>query len=232
MLSCMHSSFGRYGHLDPGEEPVAEELEEMRRLQQPDNEIPAPIPVVLTLARTEDLAVAVVGLAAYTTGVSFDVVIHLRPAPGSEPDLELHDVVGGGWGRRGAASQQLLLGVEYPDGRTASNVHGSWPHGPYEHDDPPELVLHEGGGGGDQFSWSQSYWLAPVPPPGPVTLICAWPAMGLAETRHEVDGQLIAEASSRAQVLWPWQPPQMPQFEPPELPETGWFSRLRHRPEN
>jgi hypothetical protein len=48
-----------------------------------------------------------------------------------------------------------------------------------------------------------SYWVWPLPPPGPVTFVCEWPAHGIGESRADVDARLIREAAVRAVPLWP-----------------------------
>ncbi len=46
-------------------------------------------------------------------------------------------------------------------------------------------------------------WLWPLPPPGPLTFVCAWPAEGVEETHAQIDGAEILAASARAVELWP-----------------------------
>jgi hypothetical protein len=73
----------------------------------------------------------------------------------------------------------------------------------------------------------------PLPDAGPVTVVCAWPGEGLPESRVELDGDLLAGARARVQVLW--EPVPEPAYEPePEaepdddgLPE--WFAAAVRR---
>jgi hypothetical protein len=55
-------------------------------------------------------------------------------------------------------------------------------------------------------SLDQSFWLTPLPPAGPLEVVCSWPAHDIPESRTVLDGAVIAQAASRAEVLWP--PPQ------------------------
>jgi hypothetical protein len=48
-------------------------------------------------------------------------------------------------------------------------------------------VLHQGGGGGGSGAFEWHDWLWPLPPPGPLVFVCAWPALALPETRTELD---------------------------------------------
>ncbi len=47
------------------------------------------------------------------------------------------------------------------------------------------------------------YWLWPLPPVGPLTLVVDFPARGLAESSVTVDGSALRAAAGRAVPLWP-----------------------------
>jgi hypothetical protein len=218
---------GRRGSGD-GDEPSPEQLEAWyRRMRAPDNELPYPVPLVAPLVRTEDLVVAVSGVQAYTAGISFRLLIRLRSRrPGLGPH-GLHELIDE-YGEGGVdPAQRLLLGLEYPDGRRASTIGSAgWP--PESPDDEPLLMSAESGGG--NLSVDASYWLTPVPPDGAVTLVCAWAALGVDETRFVVDDAALTTASSRAIVLWPWQPEEDPAPPPStHTPLTGWFAGVQRR---
>ncbi|MFP5372691.1 MAG: hypothetical protein ACLGI3_18370 [Actinomycetes bacterium] len=51
-----------------------------RRMSAPENEIPVALLQNLLLARTDDVAVALTGRQVYTTGVSFTLVVRVRPS--------------------------------------------------------------------------------------------------------------------------------------------------------
>lgn len=51
-------------------------------------------------------------------------------------------------------------------------------------------------------------WVEPLPPTGPLGLLCEWPAKGIPETRVDLDGRAVRDAASRAVVR--------PTFLPPE----------------
>jgi hypothetical protein len=212
-----------------GQEPDAEAVLQMqRRMSEPDNEVPAPVPFTAVLGRTEDLAVCLAGMDAYTTGLSFRLAVRLRKARSGLHHRLFEMVSGHGPGT--PAEDRLLLGVEYADGRTVSNLAGDAWFAMREASDH-ELVLNPGGGGGGGLSYDQRFWLSPLPPPGLVTFICAWPALDLPETSATVQGQVLLDAAARALVLWPpstrsFEPEPEPQ--PPAVPE-GWFSRQQWR---
>jgi hypothetical protein len=91
--------------------------------------------------------------------------------------------------------------VQFSDKSKATNTGG---YG-YDQDPPPGPAMHEHGGGGGGRSWRQTYWIWPLPPPGPLSFVCEWPAGGIALTRSEINAQTIRDAADRAQVLFPEQ---------------------------
>ena len=202
------------------------------RMSPPDNELPGVVPISLVLGRTDEVVVALTAAQVYSTGVSLAVSVRLRH---SEEGGGLFEQVHGHRRGRDAASP-LLLGVGYADGRTATNIADrlsllSLPSGS-ANDDAPLLV--SGSGGGDDRSVEVSFWLWPLPSEGDLTLVCAWPARGIAETHAVLSAAALASAAAAVQELWPWQP--QPDHAPtehapaaPELPD-GWFKEAL-RPE-
>jgi len=47
-----------------------------------------------------------------------------------------------------------------------------------------------------------SYWLWPLPPPGPLTWVASWAEVGSTETTVEVDASVLEEAAASAEQLW------------------------------
>ncbi len=125
-----------------------------------------------------------------------------------------------------STEEQLWLGVEYPDGRTATNVQHSWSGA-----DEGEIVsLSSRGGRGHTRAYDTEYWLAPLPPAGSLTFVCAWPLFNIPETRTAVDDAPILEAVSRTEILWPDEPDATPQEQPaPPTPPGGWFTDATRR---
>lgn len=204
-----------WSHDEPDEEYL-------RRMGPPDNELPAAVPLNALLARTDDVAIAFLGLQVYTTGVSLDLAVRSRTSGGGRELTELvfeHGPL--------LAEGRLLIGVEFADGRRASNA--IWPDvGP---DPQPrsadDIVFHSGSGGGGGRSVDQSWWLSPLPPEGPLTVVLSCGALGIEETSTVLDGSLIRRAVSDVVTLWPWTRPEdpgPPDFPPPDLPPGSWFA--------
>ena len=187
----------------------------LRRVNPPDNEIPVALPLSTVLARTDDVAVALLGLLVYSDGVSFDLVIRLRPGRFGASDLE--EAL---WGPRGPGAGQgrFLLGVGFADGRRVTNRELPQPGS--------ELVFHSSGSGGGPHGVRQSWWLSPLPPEGALQLVLRCPGLGIPETGAELDATAIRRAAADVVPLWPWVPPAQERPEPPPLdvPPESWFA--------
>jgi hypothetical protein len=176
-------------------------------LGPPNGTVPGVVALEVPLVRTERFAIFITRLDAYPEGFGFDVFALAAPGQDEEglPDPMLF-----GPGRhilrhgRGEIPDHVLrIGVQFSDGRKATNT-GGFPHSSADFENPPEgPVLHSGGGGGGGGSWHQSEWVWPLPPPGPLAFVCQWPAAGIPLTRHEIDAQVILDAAARAQVVFP-----------------------------
>ncbi|MFX0576929.1 hypothetical protein [Nocardia nepalensis] len=175
-----------------------------------------PIPVERVLARTGDVVAALVGARAYCEGI--ELSFHLYVRPGSE-----HSAISGFGSHPNGVKDQFLIGVEFSDGRTATNI-DRW----RLDDDADTAILMSGGGGGTDGFSSTTYYLTPLPPPGPLTVIAAWPTAGIAEQRVELDTEALRHAAERAEVLWPADSETKSRQAPrivPDFAPGGWFER-------
>jgi hypothetical protein len=164
---------------------------------RPDAVIPGSVPAELILARAEEAAIAVGSFRAYPNGFEFTAHVRLRREPETgglfADPFELQRP------GRNVPADALRLGIMYADGRRTATTGG--PALPA--DDPEPLILQPDGGGGDDLSYDQDFWVHPLPPPGPVTLVASWPRQGITEARAELDGAAIGQAAQRAVILWP-----------------------------
>jgi hypothetical protein len=167
---------------------------------RPDAVIPGSVPAAVVLIRTDQVAVAAGSVRAYPNG--FEFTLHRRLRREDETGLGGADPFE--WHRRGALApgDVLRLGVMYADGRRTATTAGH----PRSDDHADRLILLQNGGGGSDLSWDWDFWVYPLPPDGPVTLVASWLEHGIAETRAELDGTAIREASRRAVILWPDEP--------------------------
>jgi hypothetical protein len=191
-----------------------------RHLRRPDNEIPGAVAVDALLASSEDLVIFISGMSVYRNGVDFTVEVRARP--GRMSGGSLHEAMV--W--LGGGENRLLLGIEFADGRRCTNVPSEHPPpGGTTAEDQPELW--SSGSGGRLRTASASWFLSPLPPPGDLRIICAWPAAEIPETVTTLSADTILRAASRARELWPWEPePKVfePEPGPPDIPAGGWFA--------
>jgi hypothetical protein len=171
-------------------------------LHAPAGALPGVIALELVIAQTDRVAVCVTRLGAYASGFELELV---TMAGGATDELDPM-LFGGrrGLGPRrsadgGIPTDMLRFGVEFADGTKATNTTGR--PSPFDAE-PAGPLLTAGGGGGGGGSWRQNIWIWPLPPPGPMSFVCEWPAAGVPLTRHQIDAQLVLDAASRSQVIF------------------------------
>jgi hypothetical protein len=165
-----------------------------------DAVIPGSIPAAVLLIRTERAAVAVGSVRAYPNG--FEFTVHSRLRHEGEARWRPDPFEGDGPGAGAEPDGALRLGVLFADGRRAATTGGH----PVPRDDAGSLVLLPDGASGDGRRWDANFWVHPLSPAGPVTLVASWLKYGVAETSAELDGDAIREAAERAVILWPDEP--------------------------
>jgi hypothetical protein len=102
----------------------------------------------------------------------------------------------------------LRFGVQFADGRKVTNL-DMYPFVP--EDQPAEQpFLVEGGGVGSEGGrlgrgalWDLELVIQPLPPPGPLAFVCAWPARGIPEVWVEIDAGLVLDAAAAAVPFFP-----------------------------
>jgi hypothetical protein len=146
--------------------------------------VPGVVPVELLVARTDTHAVLVGSLLVYSTGFDFDLAVRRRPG---HPRHHEHR-----WG------YDLRLEVRFADGRSADNDPRRRPRPSGDQPpDPPLLYQSTSGPDGGHV------WLWGLPPPGPLTFACEWPARQIPPSEAALDAGLVLEAAARATSLWP-----------------------------
>ena len=164
-------------------------------LQPPDNELGIGLPFRRVVVRTDAIAIVVDSLVVYSTGFSFRLAGRSRPEAGGQAragfDLMFHP-------RRepGELMSQLLLGVEFADGRKATSLNFGPPQ-----DDQPTITNRGGGSSGGRFD--TDYWVWPLPPPGDLALLLQWDGQGIPLTRVDLTVAAIQEAAGASEPLWP-----------------------------
>jgi hypothetical protein len=169
---------------------------------KPEAEVPRVVELATVLARSEKAAVALGQVRAYSSGFEFDLFAVLRRAELRSypfwPIIEVH-------GDEIVPSDILRIGLQFADGAVLTNVDrrvgdadpGDGPRGP---------MLTSGGSHAGQRRQDATFWVWPLPPPGPLTFVVEWPARQIPESRHEIDASLILDAAARVIELWPGEP--------------------------
>lgn len=166
-------------------------------LGPPYGVLPGAVALEVVLAQNEQAAVYLGRCAAYPAGLDFELHVVASASAGDlDPSLNgIYQRHGGGTNYE----QMLRFGIAFADGRKASNVGGLTRPG----EEPKGPVLWGMGGGGGGGRWHQDFWMWPLPPEGPLSFVCEWPAAGIALTRVDVDSQPLRDAAARARALFP-----------------------------
>jgi hypothetical protein len=159
------------------------------------------------LAVTDEVAVVAERIVAYPNGFQIALVLLARTVEaswhlsGTQSPYPIPPRPAAG---QALGDEFLRFGLQFSDGSKATNLDllGGMRFDPFrEEPDRPILLGGVGGGGGMRFE--QSHWCWPLPPPGPMELVCEWPARGIGLTRRQLQAETIIEAASRARRLWP-----------------------------
>ncbi|WP_328471925.1 hypothetical protein OHA21_08515 [Actinoplanes sp. NBC_00393] len=166
---------------------------------KPEDMFGGVVPDTFLLARGAGAALGLSGIVAYPNGFSFTVTVVMsrEDRHGGVFHHAFHrDTFAG----EPLSADFLRLGVQFADGSAATNLGGH----PRSRTDEPTgpLLMHDGGGGGGR-RYDMTYWIWPLPPPGPVAFICEWPAHGIPDSRAELDAQQILDAATRTIPLLP-----------------------------
>lgn len=158
--------------------------------------MPATVAVDALVYRSDDVAVSVEHLKVYPNGFTINLLILMNP---HTADRQIGMMRGGGIHR------MPRVGVRFSDGKSAGQSTAFRGGGAMAKDDqgiPTEPILGMAGGGGGTGGWHFGIWVFPLPPDGPLEIFVGLPPAGLDETSVTVDGALVREAASRADVLW------------------------------
>jgi hypothetical protein len=175
----------------------------------PDDVLPGVVPVELILGQSASTVVMLTGIRAFPTGLDMTLGVRVRSRP-KRGDLH-SEVFGGPYDHdmdAGWQAGRLKWGFELADGVRVTNVDP--PLDLPDRDDegatswePDRPLLTDRGGGGGSRSVDHACWLWPLPPAGPLRVVCQWLDQDIDLTVTELDTQPLLDAAARAHPLWP-----------------------------
>lgn len=157
------------------------------------DEIGSPLDVVLPLVESSDLAIAVTGLVAYTSGFSGLLVLRTTAETPVADSRRFSPFM---FGFAGAAADSIQFGVEFADGRRATSM--DWPS---QEPLSEGISLRPNRGIGSPSGWDWGFWVQPLPPEGKLHFAVQWPLRDVSLTFGEIDGGLITRAGESARRL-------------------------------
>jgi hypothetical protein len=196
LLSAASTAIPSGRERDPLPRPVQRGVP--RSWDPPETEFPGSVPIrTLPFGRSEQTAIAITGLLAYSNGFEIFLTRLRRPdAPGFDEDLEP-----GAPGGKLAGPETFRFSVEFSDGRTATHdkPYGRSSATPPGDAEPVEPILWSRGGGGTSHYQLMRWWVSPLPPSGPVEVICQ---LGTREIRGGFSARSILDAARRSFQMW------------------------------
>jgi hypothetical protein len=183
---------GGMGFFDQEPIPEPEAARPHHPWELPEPEFPGVVPTgPLLLGRTEQLAVAITSMAAYTAG--FEIFVTARIRPGDRGDR------GRGAPRELAAARRAFrFGLQLPDG---TKVIGREDRPDPDSEPAGPILVPYAFGGGPRLQFSR-WWAWPLPPPWATGVRLRVAAGRDHETRAGIDAQLILNAARASIQQW------------------------------
>jgi hypothetical protein len=157
--------------------------------------LPVTVGSNILLARNQEAAVVITSLRSYPDGFELTLSAIVR-RPESHELFRYRPVVVRGH-PDSLPGEFIRFGLEFSDGRATTNLSSR----PATESGGPVMMGIGGGGGGQRYD--MTYWVWPLPPPGPLTFVCQWPVHCVGESRVVIDAQSILDAAPQGIELWP-----------------------------
>lgn len=165
---------------------------------RPEDMVGGLVPEWFTLTKTSRFAIVVSEIVAFPNG--FSLTLTTLPRPGQRLPTP----------RPKRVSDGLLFSVHFSDGSsgTAADTdhllrHWSGTMGDLENlEVPPEPFVRSQGYGISPRRHQFHYWVAPLPPRGPLTLSVTWRSARLPRADFTIDGVVVLDAAAKASSIW------------------------------
>src|ERR1019366_80319 len=116
-----------------------------------------------------------------------------------DPPREQMNLLGHGAGSPRRPGGPFRFGIGFSDGTKATDMRFGRPG----RAGPGQRVLRPQGGHGGGRRSNLGFWCEPLPPRGPMSFVCQWPAMGVDEAALQLDARLVLDAAALSRPIWP-----------------------------
>lgn len=173
---------------------------------RPDNYVGRPLPMQRMLARSSQAAILMRHLVVYPTGFEVRVECFIL-----QPPADLEDLMGFEglpyYTKKSPDRSRLpeglfRFGIRFSDSSKVTTVQDYFVQAQREPEPDHPMMIPVGSGSHGPRKLSSGFWIWPLPPPGPMFLVCEWPALGISFTRQELDSAAIREAAMKSVPIW------------------------------
>ena len=186
----------------------------------PDDMIGGVVSEQFVLTKNDWFAVVVSRILAFPTGFTMNLVALARPGtqlPEAGTRLRREDITSNLQKvrpRRGLPFESedgFTLSLGFSDGSRAAAGWGGTGQSIFDAysrdalaamERPPHAFIESTGGGFTPTRHERTYWVAPLPPPGPLRFIFRWRVATLPETESTIDAETVLAAARRANTIW------------------------------
>jgi hypothetical protein len=144
------------------------------------------------LARSDDVAIALSGITAFSDGLTLHVVVLFADEQRREAlDWSLQEY--------SRSPGRFRIGVQLPDGIRATAGTGDAPPVMPQETDAVLTMLNSSNG---PLRWQGDYWLWPLPDDGTMVIGCRWPDRAIDETLVSVETASLRVAAEASGPVW------------------------------
>jgi hypothetical protein len=165
-----------------------------RSLQSPpDDAMPGPVDLTVLLGIARNIAVGMDRFRAWPSG--FQCILSLRVGQATSHPLPYPQF---SVPRAYSRPVTAVLGLEYADGAVGDSR--ATPDTPTP--TGPASITVSATGSGSNGRFDITYWITPLPPPGPLAIWFTWTEAALPRLTARIDAEPLRRAAEQAVDLW------------------------------
>ncbi len=158
----------------------------------PQDEVGVPAMSSFVLARSDDVAIAVRGITAFSDGLLVSVVVLFS-------DEQRRESLDWSLAEYSRSPGRFRLGIELPSGAKATT--GTTDAPAVDAGDAHAVLVQQASTSGPLL-WQADYWLWPVPEEGTMVVGCCWPDRGIEESLVALDTEPLVESAASSGPVW------------------------------